>query len=205
MFNFLISNLDIIIPIAIILLGIISVVCEKNKYQKKINNIQTYNNSIRSYLSGDNKQLEFLMTKGGEIEPIVQDYVSSPVTSFVHMLYKPYNRDSLEKEALNIHRISNQKIEEFKKRGIELDDGAFGENIIIEGYDLKALPLGTRFKIGDVCLELTQIGKECHAHCAIYHAVGDCIMPREGVFTKVITGGRITAGDTVELIPPAGS
>ena len=101
--------------------------------------------------------------------------------------------------------LSYEKIEEFKKRGIELDDGAFGENIIIEGYDLKALPLGTRFKIGDVCLELTQIGKECHAHCAIYHAVGDCIMPREGVFTKVITGGRITAGDTVELIPPAGS
>ena len=116
MFNFLISNLNIIIPIAIILLGIISVVCEKNKYQKKINNIQTYNNSIRSYLSGDNKQLEFLMTKGGEIEPIVQDYVSSPVTSFVHMLYKPYNRNSLEKEALNIHRISNQKIEEFKNK-----------------------------------------------------------------------------------------
>jgi hypothetical protein len=56
------------------------------------------------------------MTKGGEIEPIVQDYVSSPVTSFVHMLYKPYNRDSLEKEALNIHRISNQKIEEFKNK-----------------------------------------------------------------------------------------
>ncbi len=117
MFNFLISNLNIIIPIAIILLGIISVVCEKNKYQKKINNIQTYNNSICSYLSGDKKQFEFLMTKGGEIEQIVQDYVSSPVTSFVHMLYKPYNNiDSLKKEALNIHRISNQKIEEFKNK-----------------------------------------------------------------------------------------
>lgn len=106
----------------------------------------------------------------------------------------------------NWHRqvslLSYEKIEEFKRKGIELEDGAFGENLIVEGYDLKSLPLGTRFRIGDVLLELTQIGKECHAHCAIYHAVGDCIMPREGVFTIVLEGGEVRPGDSIEMIPP---
>lgn len=105
----------------------------------------------------------------------------------------------------NWHRqvslLSYEKIEEFKAKGIDLEDGAFGENIIVEGFDLRTLPLGTRFRIGDVLLELTQIGKECHAHCAIYHAVGDCIMPREGVFTIVLEGGTVRPGDEVELIP----
>ncbi|MBR3397028.1 MAG: MOSC domain-containing protein [Lachnospiraceae bacterium] len=107
----------------------------------------------------------------------------------------------------NWHRqvslLSYEKIEEFKAKGIDLEDGAFGENIIVEGFDLRTLPLGTRFRIGDVLLELTQIGKECHAHCAIYHAVGDCIMPREGVFTIVLEGGTVRPGDEVEMIPPA--
>lgn len=98
--------------------------------------------------------------------------------------------------------LSYEKIEEFKAKGIDLEDGAFGENIIVEGFDLRTLPLGTRFRIGNVLLELTQIGKECHAHCAIYHAVGDCIMPREGVFTVVLEGGEVRPGDLVEMIPP---
>ncbi len=96
--------------------------------------------------------------------------------------------------------LSYEKIEEFKRRGASVEDGAFGENIVVEGIDLSALPLGTRFKCNDVILELTQIGKECHAHCAIYHQVGDCIMPREGVFTKVIEGGTIAPGDTISVI-----
>ena len=81
-----------------------------------------------------------------------------------------------------------------------MDFGAFGENVIVEGFDLRSLPVGTRFRIGDALLELTQIGKECHSHCAIYHQVGDCIMPREGVFTIVLEGGEIKAGDEVEMI-----
>ncbi|MBQ9272950.1 MAG: MOSC domain-containing protein, partial [Mogibacterium sp.] len=96
--------------------------------------------------------------------------------------------------------LSVEKIEEFKARGASVENGAFGENIIIEGFDLKGLPVGTRFRIGDALLELTQIGKECHTHCTIYHQVGDCIMPREGVFTVVLEGGIVKAGDTVELI-----
>lgn len=96
--------------------------------------------------------------------------------------------------------LSFEKIEDFKARGANVVNGSFGENIIVEGFDLKSLPIGTRFHSGDVILELTQIGKECHAHCAIYHTMGDCIMPREGVFCKVICGGRIAPGDPINII-----
>ena len=96
--------------------------------------------------------------------------------------------------------LSYEKIEDFKARGADVANGSFGENIIVEGFDLKSLAIGTRFRSGDVVLELTQIGKECHAHCAIYHQMGDCIMPREGVFCKVVRGGRIAAGDGIEVI-----
>ncbi|WP_165055173.1 MULTISPECIES: MOSC domain-containing protein [unclassified Adlercreutzia] len=96
--------------------------------------------------------------------------------------------------------LSYEKIEEFKARGADVVNGSFGENIIVEGFDLKALPIGTRFVSGDVVLELTQIGKECHAHCAIYHKMGDCIMPREGVFCRVISGGIISEGDEIDLL-----
>lgn len=96
--------------------------------------------------------------------------------------------------------LSNEKIEEFKARGAKVDQGAFGENLIVEGIDFKALPIGTRFKCNDVILELTQIGKECHSGCEIYKIMGDCIMPREGVFAKVISGGNISEGDELLII-----
>ncbi|MEG2298160.1 MAG: molybdopterin-binding protein [Anaerovoracaceae bacterium] len=95
-----------------------------------------------------------------------------------------------------------EKIEDFRAKGVDVDFGAFGENIIIDEIDFRSLPIGTKFKIGDALLELTQIGKECHTHCAIYHAVGDCIMPREGVFTEVLVGGDIKVGDEVIMIEP---
>lgn len=95
------------------------------------------------------------------------------------------------------------EIEGFRARGAQVDFGAFGENIIVEGYRLKDLPIGTRFQAGDAVLELTQIGKQCHSHCEIYKSVGDCIMPREGVFTKVIKGGNIKVGDEITVIEEA--
>lgn len=97
--------------------------------------------------------------------------------------------------------LSFEKIEDFRAKGADVDFGAFGENLVVEGFDLRKIPVGSRFQIGDVLLELTQIGKECHSHCAIFHAVGDCIMPREGVFTKVLKGGSIKAGDEIQLLP----
>ncbi len=99
--------------------------------------------------------------------------------------------------------LALEKIEDFRSRGAEVDFGAFGENIVLSGFDLRSLPVGTRFRIGDALLELTQIGKECHSHCAIYHQVGDCIMPREGVFTVVLEGGVVKAGDSVRMIEAA--
>ena len=104
----------------------------------------------------------------------------------------------------NWHRqvslLSYEKVEDFRAKGAVVDDGAFGENLVISGFDVKALPIGTRFRCNDVILELTQIGKECHAHCAIYHAMGDCIMPREGVFTKVLHGGTVSVGDEFTIL-----
>lgn len=106
----------------------------------------------------------------------------------------------------NWHRqvslLGLEKIEAFREKGADVDFGAFGENLIIEGFDFRNLPVGTRFAIGDALLEMTQIGKECHSHCAIFHMVGDCIMPREGVFAKVLRGGQIKVGDEVTEITP---
>jgi molybdenum cofactor synthesis domain-containing protein len=99
----------------------------------------------------------------------------------------------------NWHRqvslLSYEKIEEFRNKGADVPFGAFGENLIVEGYDFRNLPVGSKFYCGDVILEMTQVGKECHTHCNIYNKMGDCIMPREGVFAQVIKDGSISVGD----------
>ena len=91
--------------------------------------------------------------------------------------------------------LSYDKIEAFRQRGAQVEDGAFGENLVVEGIDFSGLPVGTRLACGEVILAVTQIGKECHHGCAIFQQMGDCIMPREGVFAKVIQGGKIRPGD----------
>lgn len=96
--------------------------------------------------------------------------------------------------------LSYEKIQDFKKKGAPVEDGAFGENLIVSGIDFKKLPVGTRFQSGDVVLEMTQIGKECHSGCEIYKIMGDCIMPREGVFAKVLHGGKIREGDELTVL-----
>jgi len=96
--------------------------------------------------------------------------------------------------------LSAEKIQEFKDRGAQVEEGAFGENLIVEGIDFKTLPIGTKFVCNDVVLELTQIGKECHSGCEIFKIMGDCIMPREGVFTRVLSGGVIREGDMLEIM-----
>jgi MOSC domain-containing protein YiiM len=96
--------------------------------------------------------------------------------------------------------LANESIEKMRNKGFELNYGDFAENITTKGIDLTSIPLGTRFSVGkEVVLEMTQIGKECHAACAIRQQVGDCIMPREGVFAKVIRGGRVKPGDTIKI------
>jgi MOSC domain-containing protein YiiM len=93
--------------------------------------------------------------------------------------------------------LSWQKIEEFQNKGADVAEGAFGENLIVEGIDLSSLSIGTRLSCGSAALEITQIGKECKHRCKIFDRMGDCIMPREGVFAKVIQGGSIKAGDDI--------
>lgn len=88
-----------------------------------------------------------------------------------------------------------EKVEEFRAKGANVSDGAFGENLLVSGIDFKTLPVGTILRCNDVVLEVTQIGKKCHSHCEIYKQVGDCIMPREGIFAKVLKGGVISVGD----------
>lgn len=107
----------------------------------------------------------------------------------------------------NWHRqvslLALEEIKAFRARGANVDFGAFGENLIVEdiGTPLKELPVGTQLQAGDTLLEVTQIGKKCHDHCAIYDAVGDCIMPREGIFAKVLRGGTLRPRTTIEVLP----
>ena len=96
--------------------------------------------------------------------------------------------------------LSQDKIEEFRARGAEVEDGAFGENLVVQGIDFRSLPVGTCFQCNDVILEMTQIGKECHHGCQIFRKMGECIMPREGVFARVIHGGRIRVGDEMKVV-----
>ncbi len=95
--------------------------------------------------------------------------------------------------------LSAEKIDDFRARGAQIDNGAFGENYI--NLISRIYRLEHAFCIGDAILEMTQIGKQCHSHCAIYKRMGECIMPKEGVFAVVVRGGQIHAGDEVKLIP----
>ena len=96
--------------------------------------------------------------------------------------------------------LAAESIDKMRALGLELKPGDFAENLITEGLDLLSLPIGTRISIGkQVVLEVTQIGKECHTKCAIYQQVGKCIMPEEGVFTRVIRGGPVQTGDLIEV------
>lgn len=105
----------------------------------------------------------------------------------------------------NWHRqvslLSAEKIDAFNAKGADVKPGAFGENLIVEGFDFRSLPVGTTFQCGDVILEMTQIGKECHTHCQIYQRMGECIMPTQGVFARVVHGGKISVGDEMKIIP----
>jgi MOSC domain-containing protein YiiM len=96
--------------------------------------------------------------------------------------------------------LASESIGESRCRGLDVTFGDFAENIATEGIDWKTVPIGARLKLGDsVIVEITQIGKECHKKCAIYYLAGDCIMPREGVFARVLKGGTIRSGDPIEF------
>ena len=100
-----------------------------------------------------------------------------------------------------VSMLSQSSVDKMQALGVDVGPGDFAENLTIEGMDLFSLPIGTRFSVGhDIILEMTQIGKECHDRCAIYQQVGTCIMPTEGIFTRVIKGGKVRSGDEVKII-----
>lgn len=96
--------------------------------------------------------------------------------------------------------LATESIDKMRSKGLAVEAGDFAENITTSGIDLTSLPLGTRLGIGAAVVEITQIGKECHAPCAIYHQAGECVMPKEGVFARVIQGGCIESGALIHLL-----
>jgi MOSC domain-containing protein YiiM len=96
--------------------------------------------------------------------------------------------------------LAEESIDTMRDKGLDVTHGDFAENITTKGIDLVSLPIGTRLSLGDAVIEISQIGKECHTRCAIYYQAGDCVMPREGIFAKVITGGELVPGLTISRL-----
>jgi MOSC domain-containing protein YiiM len=97
--------------------------------------------------------------------------------------------------------LAQESIEKMRNLGLDVHAGDFAENLTTEGIDLVSLPVGTKLRIGESTLmEVTQIGKVCHERCAIYYQAGDCVMPKEGIFVRVLTGGRLAPGDKITVI-----
>jgi len=104
---------------------------------------------------------------------------------------------------LQVSFLASESIARMQDRGLEVGFGDFAENIATEGIDWVSVPIGTQLRLGTTAVvEITQIGKECHNKCAIYYLAGDCIMPVEGVFAKVLTGGNLHTGDAIEFVDP---
>lgn len=100
-----------------------------------------------------------------------------------------------------ISLLAVESIDKMRLSGLDVWPGDFAENLTTQGIDVVSLPVGTRLRVGgESILEVTQIGKECPKPCAIYYQAGDCVMPKEGIFVKVVQGGRIEVGDTIEVL-----
>ena len=105
----------------------------------------------------------------------------------------------------NWHRqvslLAEESIEKMKAKGADVSEGDFAENITTQGIDLQARKIGSKLKLGPIAeIKVTQFGKECHSHCEIFQQIGDCVMPREGVFAKVTKSGQIKTGDAIEVL-----
>ncbi len=96
--------------------------------------------------------------------------------------------------------LAEESIAKMRDKGLSVGPGDFAENVTVAGIALPALPVGTRLRVGEALLEVTQIGKVCHDRCAIYLQAGDCVMPREGIFARVVRGGAVAPGDAVEVV-----
>ena len=97
--------------------------------------------------------------------------------------------------------LALESINSMREKGLDVGPGDFAENITTRGIELASLPIGTRMKVGEALVEVTQIGKECHDRCAIYYQAGDCVMPREGIFARVLESGPVKTGDLIRINP----
>ncbi|HSW64063.1 MAG TPA: MOSC domain-containing protein [Dissulfurispiraceae bacterium] len=130
-------------------------------------------------------------TKGVRKTPVEEAFVreNSGIDGDGHSSSDTYRQVSL---------LAIESVRKMQQMGLDVKPGDFAENITTEGLDLLALPLGTRLRLGHhVLAEVSQIGKECHAPCAIYHQAGDCVMPKEGIFVRIFTNGTIKPGDEI--------
>jgi MOSC domain-containing protein YiiM len=98
--------------------------------------------------------------------------------------------------------LAQESIDKMRALGLSVSAGDFAENITTTGIDLVSLPIGSRLSLGSTLLEVTQIGKECHTRCAIYYQAGDCVMPKEGIFARVLAGGVVAAGTDITVVEP---
>jgi len=96
--------------------------------------------------------------------------------------------------------LAVESIDKMKALGLDVGPGDFAENVTTSGVDLVSIPIGTRLRLGEALLEVSQIGKICHSRCAIFDQAGDCVMPREGIFARVLSGGDVRVGDLVEVL-----
>ena len=103
-------------------------------------------------------------------------------------------------EIRQVSLLADESVDKMRDMGLKLGAGVFAENITTQGIELKTLPIGTRLRIGETLHEVSKIGKECHSGCAIKQQTGTCVMPTEGIFTRVIKGGTVKAGDRIELL-----
>jgi MOSC domain-containing protein YiiM len=99
-----------------------------------------------------------------------------------------------------VSKLAIESIEKMQRLGLDVTAGDFAENITTSGLELPSLPVGTRLRVGSSLVEVTQIGKECHTRCAIYDQAGECVMPKEGIFVKVLQEGVVKAGDSITVV-----
>ena len=145
------------------------------------------------------------MTQGKIVAVSISDRKGEKKHNVSEALLRPNHGLDQDAHAGDWHRqvslLDMQSIARIREKGLDVEPGNFAENITTDGIRLWELPIGTRLQLGEtIIVEVTQIGKECHSRCAIFHQVGDCVMPREGIFAKVIIEGSVRPGDAIAVL-----
>jgi len=154
-------------------------------------------------MNGEVVSVNISKNKGERKKPVIQSWEVIKGCGLKDDGHANINGNSQnETSHRQVSLLAVESIDKMKQMGLEVSHGDFAENITTKGINLLSFPLGAYLKIGDdVLLRVSQIGKVCHDRCAIYYQAGDCVMPKEGIFAEVITGGKIKAGDKILIVP----